>query len=510
MVARIPSSPFRSPIVYRLQILASILLGAAILCSAALINGGPIMYPDTLNYLADGYGLIRLTTPDNTRPVFFGLAIEFLHWERSAWPVIVTQALIVAHLIYLVMRSLIGVVRPVTFLLVIALIDVVTPVSWYIAHLLPDLYSSVLAICVFLLVFGRSQSGSSRLGRFEICNLFLLMSASVCFHLTNVVTGAALCVAAWLVHLIWRFGRPGLPSAAFLLAIAALLTSSFGLYGRLTLTPKSPPHLMARLIADGPGRTYLERACPEQHYFVCADLDRLPRTENGILWSYMAHLSDADGRLFRADASSIVSGTLHAFPAQVASHMLINTVRQFLTVESGTEMDAVSWANFKRPDFLVREVNGTLQQRGLLDPILAPLNLLHGVAILLCGLGSVVLFVRARDVRVQQLIATIALALAVNAFAAGALGGVFGRYQGRIAWLIPAVAIVGGLATRGARSVERGPWSGRGGQERRDVEIRGLPEIVEAEPEMARGEVASGIVDDGARQEQHAPQQHPL
>ena len=48
--------------------------------------------------------------------------------------------------------------------------------------------------------------------------------------------------------------------------------------------------------------------------------------------------------------------------------------------------------------------------------------------------------------RPALLIGVIFLALLVNAFASGALGGVFGRYQGRVVWLLPFGALVAGLA----------------------------------------------------------------
>jgi len=167
-----------------LQLCLSLALGTLALCCAALINGGPVMYPDTLNYLTDGHNLIRLTAPDNTRPVFYGLAIEFLHGERSAWPVIVAQALIVAHLVYLTARSVLGGIGPLSLLVMLGLIAFLSPVSWYVAHLLPDIFAGILGLSVFLLVFQRE-----RLSRLELIYVVLLTVACVCFHLTDIVTG---------------------------------------------------------------------------------------------------------------------------------------------------------------------------------------------------------------------------------------------------------------------------------------------------------------------------------
>ncbi|MDT7951246.1 MAG: hypothetical protein RQ966_07045 [Acetobacteraceae bacterium] len=162
----------------------------------------------------------------------------------------------------------------------------------------------------------------------------------------------------------------------------------------------------------------------------------------------MAKLSDADGRHFRADAGAIVEGTLRNFPLQVAQHMLLNTARQFVSIESGTEMDPYWWAHFTQPAFLVHDVQGTLQQSGELDPLLSGLNVLDAVFALASGIACVVLFFRLRDPNIRALIATVALTLLANAFASGALGGVFGRYQGRVIWLLPTAAMIAVLALR--------------------------------------------------------------
>jgi hypothetical protein len=90
-----------------------------------------------------------------------------------------------------------------------------------------------------------------------------------------------------------RSERQPLRSRALLATVSALaaavaLQFAFDTAAQAVLgtSPKRPPLLTARLIADGPGRLYLDRACPETATFmVCAYRDRTFDSADTFLWS---------------------------------------------------------------------------------------------------------------------------------------------------------------------------------------------------------------------------------
>jgi hypothetical protein len=104
---------------------------------------------------------------------------------------------------------------------------------------------------------------------------------------------------------------------------------------------------------------------------------------------------------------------------------------------------------------LSRSVRGSLQSRGLLDDdALGPMNMLHAGVALVSFLACLALIrpcLASRLPLPAGLIVWVLLGLVANAFAAGALSGVFGRYQGRVIWLLPMAAVAAGIALMRSR-----------------------------------------------------------
>ena len=79
----------------RIERVLAIVAGALILLWPALLNGYPLLYPDSLSYLGDGRPLARilfLHAPTGylaMRSEFYSLGILLFHWNRTAWPIAV-------------------------------------------------------------------------------------------------------------------------------------------------------------------------------------------------------------------------------------------------------------------------------------------------------------------------------------------------------------------------------------------------------------------------------------
>lgn len=352
--------------------------------------------------------------------------------------------------------ALLGVVlRPLVLLGVFLTLAIATPLAWYVSHIMPDVFLGVLILAMFLLGFCRDQ-----LGKGEVIYLFLLATASICFHLSFLLVGlaiAAITAIAWLLH---RKGhvpvRPLLVIGPIALALAALFSFSFVVYKEVTLTPRSPPFLLARLLADGPAKAYLQATCGQTPYRICSFLNEIPNTENDILWGFEPIRMPENQTAIRAEAGSIVAGTIRMFPGWVGANMLNGTARQLVTIISETQFpDADRESVRTRYFFAGPNYPVSLQGLGMLDEEhLAGINLFH-TAVAVIGLLLAVLLaavcVRRREFRPVVLLGLIALSLLANAFATGALAGVFGRYQGRGIWLLPFFVIAASFVLR--------PWT---------------------------------------------------
>ena len=416
---------------------------ALLLLTVAIVNGGPIVYPDSFAYLIDGERIVRLTAPYAVRPTFYGVAVWVLHRGSWFWGALFVQALIVAHVLWLTMRAIGGWARPGRFLLLVAALVVATPVAWHVAHLLPDIFIAVLILMLFLLGFC-----ADTLSRGERAYVTLVAAASVSFHLTAVPDAAAILAgtSVW-----WAFGdrsivRPSLVAVPIALGLALALGFNGLVWHRITLTPNSPPSLLARLLADGPGRDFLDARCPVIDFELCHYRDRLPATEDGFMWGMLRSIPVADGKRIKAEADAIVVGAVRLFPLQVLGHMVANSARQAVTFQSETQLSPAEWARVQQDDSaLAQATRNTLQGRGWFErPNLNAINGVHEVVVglsLLAACGMLVFRERLGG-RATALLAIVLLALAANAFVAGALGGVFARYEGRVIWLLP-FAVVG-------------------------------------------------------------------
>ena len=79
--------------------------GALLLLWPAILNGYPLLYPDSMSYLGDGRPLARilfLHAPKDygaMRSEFYSLGIFPFHWNVTAWPIAVLQALLTSYIL---------------------------------------------------------------------------------------------------------------------------------------------------------------------------------------------------------------------------------------------------------------------------------------------------------------------------------------------------------------------------------------------------------------------------
>ena len=288
---------------------------------------------------------------------------------------------------------------------------------------------------------------------------FALLAASLTFHTTHALL-ALLMFGAGLVIFIWRRSRV-VPQGLFAIGIAlgwaylcsmAFTVSVTKLLGEPPLTP---PFLMARLIDDGPGYAYLRDTCPRSGFMVCRFVDRLPIPSDDFLWS-----SDVAGGVFGASDPGVrraLSREQYRFALAVVTHepmtqtaiSLRNGVEQLVLLKATefgyTPEDKVTFAR-KLPERYFAAMRTTPAYTGHL-PLLswAVMSYVSTVT----GLGFLVFFWvsgRSPQGRSAQELRRFAMwvmfGVTANALVCGVMSGPHDRYQARVAWLIPALALI--------------------------------------------------------------------
>jgi SAM-dependent methyltransferase len=473
----------------RLRGVASLLAATLLLCGAGIYNGYPLVWPDTGGYLAPvNYGY---------RSMFYSLLVFPLGLTGSLWPLVFVQSLIVAHLLRLILRVVFAIVSDTALIAITALLCVLTSLPWYTGFIMPDIFTPVLVLCLFVLAFcPRSLSPA------ELKYILALTVVAATVHYSHFLIAAGLFLMTVMIRIVgrkWRQIPPPnliLPALPVTIALVLLIASNYIAVGEVTFAFNGYAYPLARLVADGQAGSYLRENCPQHPYALCGYIDHLPKDATEFIWSADSPFRKVgwfDG--YRREGREIVVGSVMRFPLWTLKSALENTGRQLVSVTTG--LGLTSYLNVASPTAGLqtyypsefRAYQNSRQSRGEVEP-LNRLNRLHMAALivsLLYGCAAGLLFVKRGQWLSAELLATIACAVLGNSFASGALSGPSDRYGSRLIWLLPFFALAssrqffdslrrGGVAFRSsqARAETPAPSSAIAGRPRVFRRLRAL------------------------------------
>jgi hypothetical protein len=376
---------------------AMILCGTLILSWVALFNGAPLVFADTAAYATDALAHVI----SGLFSVFYTWLILPLHQGISLWPVVFAQAAIVTHLLYLTARCISGgAIGRVEALAIVAALAIFSSLPWVAGEVMPDVFTPVLLLNVFLLAFCRRE-----LAFWELLYVAILTAVAIATHFSHVPIAAGLILLAFGARL--AFGRdraplrwmPAVLFVPFLAAVSAMVTVNWIDTGKVGLSRNTNVFFLAKWIDQGPALRYLQDSCPDAGYELCGELAALPgRTQDDLKWapdSPFNKLGNFDD--LEPEARRIVSATLSAYPLDLIEGALLDTGRQLVHAATGDGLSA---------DFA-------------------------GIARRKCLPAKLVLFA-----------AFVAAGLLVNAAVTGGLSGPYDRYFARVVWLAGFVALL--------------------------------------------------------------------
>ncbi len=409
--------------------------GALFLVWPALYNGYPLMFSDTGPLLE--MGLEPSIGWD--KPWIYGPFLV-LSGYTTLWLPLAAQALLVSWALWLT-QAVLGGRRVRLHLALCALLAIGSAAPWFTSLLMPDVFTPVAVLCLFVLAFG-----GERLSRVELVCAAVLGSVAIASHLAHLILAAG-CIAV-LTLLRWRSGwRSCLPAVPLAATLAMLLLTNAVGNGVLGISPYGSVFALARLVGDGPGRAYLDHACPDPRLRLCAWQGRLSADSDEFLWHPQGPLW-ANGfgpTRFAPEAARLVPAIIAAYPLDTLRAAAANTLRQLLRVRVGDTLipDHLDIAVLPRlrpylPPAEIARYQAALQPRGLFRDAAAPFLAVHAVLLAAGAAGSVAVMLRCWRTRraLAGLAAVVLTALLANAFATGALSGPHDRYQARLAWLM--------------------------------------------------------------------------
>ncbi|MHB8283718.1 MAG: hypothetical protein ACYDD1_03485 [Caulobacteraceae bacterium] len=479
-------------------------LGALLLLWVGLINGRPSVFSDTAlyysqaEYLADALGLVsprdnRVPAGDPTalpahpgepnvsiaidggRSPIYGLFVYALERLGGLWLVAAAQAAMVALALYLLFRAAAPGRSDIWYLLWLTTIAALTSAPAFSSFIMPDIFGGVTGLTgLTILLYWDRQNAPARAATAAL----LVFSLSV--HRANLLAllGMTAAAIAWLslTGCSWRRVAPRAGIAVGAAAASGLLValSFVPINHRAGETVRDPPFLMARLLADGPGRRYLQYACDHGGGLALCRFRHLPPEDSDtLLWSHhvgrgLFGVSDfATQMKLEAQEHGFVLAALAYAPVDELAAAGRNTLQQLaMTHVQSPFADPARFLDdgYWRRTALVRIIPGasTCRRWGscapkLSQPIWGRIHDATLVVSLVILVGCIAVLglqlkrgaidgANGRDKRLLGLILVAAAFVVSNAIVCGALSAPVARYQARLIWLIPALALlIGGL-----------------------------------------------------------------
>jgi hypothetical protein len=433
---------------------AAILLGALFLMWPAFFNRYPLLYPDSMTYLANGSPVARalflhqLSDYYGMRSFIYSLGILPFHWNATLWPIVALQAMLTACVIWFVVRSILPQRTVFWYLSLLMLLSLLTSVSWFASLIMPDILGPLLYLCIYLLVFARDT-----LSRPERVAIAAIACWAVPSHATHLMLGAGICL---LLAGLWAIFRKGFMSgrlkalgevaAIVLLAAIAQLALNSYLYGKPSLNGERPPFLTARLIADGPGRWYLEQHCSETKFAGCGHLREFRADSDQFLWAddgvWRTSSIETREQMLQEEIPFALAA-FRTYPRAQLSISSANFWQQLNSFEIG--FDPNDWMVLQFDETFPAGKAQFLQSRQAgndlpFDFLSMIQNWAVVVSLVLIVIFGILLW-RRWTFRLVGLSLVIISAVLANALVTGVLSTVEDRYQSRVVWLVPFLAV---------------------------------------------------------------------
>ena len=423
-----------------------LLIGAMAVCVliwVALYNGYPTIFSDTGGYLLAGKYFAALAP---FRAPGYGVFTWLTSLHRSAWFILVAQAVMVVYVLHETCDYLIEGDRKLSdlsFLASVCVMAAFTSLPWLVSLVMPDVFAGVLFLSAFLLAF------ADELRLIQRILLAAIFAVSVAAHTSLFPIAVLFVVAAIFLrqmnHTSNEFSSTRSVLAWLLVPIlvaglsTAALNRQMGLGFRLS--PSRNAFLLARLFGDGLAADFLRENCPKQNFISCRYLSQLPRTQEEFLFQHPLFRELIDGH--QDEMETIIRGTLLAYPVRFAKSSARETMLQLISLHTGDEIrtyGAREWNSETVSKVFPDDAQAFLNSRQTRDRLgpLADASAEVDTPVFWLSVAACLLFAGIGYFgRINLFFCSAMAYLAINAAVCATFAGVYDRYQSRVAWIMP-------------------------------------------------------------------------
>ena len=470
------------------------------LMSVIVASGRPTVFTDTDDYFAQGRGAAHAIKPllrvfahtpkdadadeaylqaeadeDHTsmaaRSPYYGILLYSANKVGTLWLLAAIQSAIAAWTVFALVRAAVQPKSPAPYLSIMAGVSAATTLPFFAGFAMPDVFTALGATATVALAIYWSS-----FGRLERVALILVITASLWFHTSHVLLEVILIAATAAV--LWWFRveprtillRTGVLSLLVISAAVSDLAYHEVVKIRTGEDLHRPPFLIARVLADGPGRIYLREACARGSPYVLCRFRFNPLDDSDeILWA-----DDPARGIFNAskvpvrialenEEKAFVAATIIHHPISQLMASVSNWAEQLALIDLAEPLrdptyyfTSVYWKDTSLPS-LIPDGQICLKRPQICRSrfTIPDLEIWHGIVLFVTS-GFLAWRLTRKDVRrtiiertpllndgMVALIASTALlltAIIVNSAVTGVLSGPFARYSARIVWLGPMLA----------------------------------------------------------------------
>ena len=370
------------------------------------------------------------------RSVTYSVAAYALRWPGQDLTALAAVQVLAVSILCAIIGSVLGLGRLRSYAAVAPLAAFATPLSAFAAFTVPDIWAGDLLGAMTLLI-----ATGDRLSFGVKTYLALVIMFAISAHASIPPIAAGMTIIGVVCFVFQR--RTGLKIPArklswlllpVLFGFGANIAINYVSFGKVSATGKRIPTALARSIAQGPGKWYLEEQCKTPRYAVCEIYGtKIPGTINGFLFDKnslndLATPEQMDR--IRAQESEIVLRAAMTYPGVEARKLATGILKQLVTFDLGL-------TNFKRQVEMGTDGLPTLAESGRDHSAL--LHTIDILVIMLLVLSAGWVFLRYRQLHAEERVMLMLLVIGMlgNALVCSAFSGVAERYQARIVWLFP-------------------------------------------------------------------------
>jgi hypothetical protein len=463
-----------------------VFIGALIVMILPILNGGPFLYFDTSAYIARAANVVNMffpaapdisissfVTTSNTqtvgvpqsdkivlggRSLYFGI-FAYAGWATNIWFPVVVQSLTLSWLVVTLFRHLSPPRWEVVALLALVVLACLSSASLFAGLIMPDIWAGFMVFALALLwTFGAQMSLGSKSA------LFLILTFAALIHNSHLALLAALIAFFVLLRLI----PSPLHGKSLRHLRIPLLALGFGIAGQIAYSTAvrvvqdaeliQRPFITAHLVDMGPGTKLIQDSCPESGFALCEFADRLP-----VDWILFLFERDPEIGVFSVASPSVQKAladeqaafairTLMAEPVATLTGLAKDGIAQLWTLS----IDDVA-LSYKNDAYIVNNfpsdmIDGLSRTRIYDNPDLSAslirivqiTSALSAIVLMIWSLGRVGRGASpdAKASATNSVILILFAGLLFNALICGILASPYGRFQARLIWILPLIAVV--------------------------------------------------------------------